>query len=86
MKRAELLLANSGQPYLIIHPGTHCGAGEKYGLQRIIRALNIILRRSAKIELSTVILLENTSGSGTSLGYTFSQLRDIIEGIKSGEK
>lgn len=86
MKRAEMLLANLGQAYLIVHPGAHRNAGEEYGLQRITRALKIILKQSSSLKLSTIILLENTSGSGSSLGYTFSQLRYIIEEIEYPEK
>jgi len=69
MKRADLLLPD---PYLIIHPGAHTGAGEEYGIQRIIKALN----------LKTMILLEDTAGSGTHLGYTFYQLKRMVKGAK----
>lgn len=79
MKRADLLLPD---PYLIIHPGAHTGAGEEYGIQRIIRALNIILEKSADLNLKTMILLEDTAGSGTHLGYTFRQLKRMIEGAR----
>ncbi|MBU4562057.1 deoxyribonuclease IV [bacterium] len=79
MKRADLLLPD---PYLIIHPGAHTGAGEEYGIQRIIRALNIILEESADLGLKTMILLEDTAGSGTHLGYTFKQLKRMMEGAK----
>jgi len=54
MKRANLLLA---VPYLITHPGAHIDRGEEYGIQRIIRALNIILEKSADLNLKTMILL-----------------------------
>jgi len=83
MKRADLLLPD---PYLIIHPGAHTGAGEEYGIQRIIRALNIILEKSADLNLKTMILLEDTAGSGTHLGYTFRQLKRMIEGAKDRKR
>jgi len=83
MKRADLLLP---VPYLIIHPGAHTGAGEEYGIQRIIRALNIILEKSADLGLKTMILLEDTDGSGTHLGYTFRQLKRMIEGAKDTKR
>jgi len=79
MKRADFLLP---EPYLIIHPGAHTGAGEEYGIERIISALNIILEKSADLGLKTMILLENTAGSGTHLGYTFRQLKRMMEGAK----
>jgi len=83
IKRADLLLAD---PYLIIHPGAHTGAGEEYGIQRIIRALNIILEKSAGLGLKTMILLEDTAGSGTHLGYTFGQLKRMMEGAKDRKR
>jgi deoxyribonuclease-4 len=83
MKRADLLLPD---PYLIIHPGAHTGAGEEYGIQRIIRALNIIFEKSVDLNLKTMILLEDTAGSGTHLGYTFRQLKRMIEGAKDRKK
>jgi len=83
IKRADLLLPDS---YLIIHPGAHTGAGEEYGIQRIIRALNIILEESTDLGLKTMILLEDTAGSGTHLGYTFGQLKRMMEGAKDRKR
>ena len=83
MKRANLLLA---VPYLITHPGAHIDRGEEYGIQRIIRALNIILEKSADLNLKTMILLENTAGSGTYLGYTLGQLQRMMEGAKDRKR
>ncbi len=83
MKRADLLLTT---PYLITHPGAHTGLGEEYGIQRVIRALNIILERSADLNLKTVILLENTAGSGTHLGYSFQQWKRMVEGVRDNER
>jgi deoxyribonuclease-4 len=83
MKRADILLT---KPYLITHPGAHIGAGEEYGIQRVIKALNIILEKSADLNLKTMILLENTAGSGTHLGYTLGQLKRMIEGAKDRKR
>lgn len=83
MKRADLLLA---APYLITHPGAHRGMVEEYGIQRVIRALNIILEKSADLNLKTMILLENTAGSGTHLGYTLGQLKRMMEGAKDKKR
>ena len=83
MKRANILLT---EPYLIIHPGAHTGAGEEYGIERIIRALNIILEKSGDLGLKTMILLEDTAGSGTHLGYSFYQLKRMMEGTKDKKK
>lgn len=86
MKRADQLLANTGTPFLIVHPGAHRGAGEVYGLERIIKAFQIILKESSALKLSTMVLLENTSGMGSSLGYNFSQLSYIMERVGYKDK
>ena len=83
MKRADILLPD---PYLITHPGAHTGAGEEYGIQRIISALNLILEKSADLGLKTMILLEDTAGSGTHLGYNFYQLKRMAEGAKDRKR
>lgn len=83
MKRSDILL---NMPYLIIHPGTHIQAGEEMGIQRVIRAINISLEKSEELNLKTVILLENTAGSGTHLGYKLEQLKRILEGIRDKKK
>ena len=86
MKRADLLLDDLPCPYLIIHPGAHTGAGEECGIERIIRALNIILEKSVDLNSKTMILLEDTAGSGTNLGYSFEQLKKIADGVKDKGK
>lgn len=72
MVRADML----GIPYLVLHPGSHLGKGEDWGLKRIVESLNILYSRHP--ELKVIVLLETTAGQGTNLGYTFEQLEYII--------
>ena len=65
-----------GIPYLVIHPGAHVGAGESRGLVRVAVALDRLWDEHP--DLSTAILLENTAGQGTSLGWRFEHLRDLF--------
>jgi len=65
-----------GIPYLVFHPGSHVGSGEAAGLQRIIDSLDAVL--SLKPSNSTQILLENTAGQGSNLGYCFEHLAEIL--------
>ena len=74
--RAEQL----GIPYLVLHPGSHLGNGEEYGLKRIADSLNELLDKYPGYKVK--ILLETTAGQGTNLGYTFEQLRDIMGMLK----
>jgi deoxyribonuclease-4 len=67
-----------GLPYLVIHPGSHMGAGELSGINEIIGNLNIVLDRyNGKV----LICIETTAGQGNSLGYRFEHIRDIIHGV-----
>jgi deoxyribonuclease-4 len=62
-------------PYFIFHPGYHKEASLKTGIHLIAKALNqIISKDDSKIK----ILLETTSGQGSSIGYRFEQLAEII--------
>ena len=65
-----------GIPYLIVHPGAHVGSGETEGLHTIAESLNVILRK--KKGYRTQILLETTAGQGSSLGYCFEHLAEIL--------
>ena len=63
---------------IVMHPGSHLGAGEETGLERIIEAFNQLF--AAVPEFTGRVLLENTAGQGTNLGFRFSQLQRIIKG------
>ncbi len=63
------------------HPGNHTGKGEEYGIDRIAAILNDVITGNE----NTMILLETMSGKGTEIGYTFEQLKKIIDKIKYSE-
>ncbi len=75
LRRAEKLEI----PYLVFHPGAHKYSGEKVGIRKITDSLNEILDK--EINNRVKLLLENTAGQGSSLGYSFEQLAQIIEKI-----
>ena len=66
----------SRDSFLILHPGSHQGAGEKIGLRRIAQGIDQALARAEVPDIQ--ILLETTAGAGTQLGCRLEQLRDII--------
>jgi len=76
MQEAERL----GADYIVTHMGSHKETSEDAGIKRLIEALNIILEKTK--ELKVKILLENTSGSGSWLGYRFYHQQKILKGIK----
>lgn len=64
-------------PYLNFHPGAHLGAGEKNGIKLIAESLNIAHEKTKGYKVSS--MLEATAGQGTTIGYRFEQLQEIIE-------
>lgn len=64
------------------HPGSHVGAGIEEGTKLITDLLNKILTPNLK----TTILLETMSGSGTEIGSTFQELKNIIDATDLNHK
>ena len=69
-----------GADYIVTHMGSHKETSEEAGIERFTEALNIIIDKTKNSKVG--ILLENTSGSGSWLGYKFSHQKQIIEGVK----
>ena len=69
-----------GADYIVTHMGSHKETSEDAGIKRLIEALNIILEKTQGSKVG--ILLENTSGSGSWLGYRFYHQHKIIKGLK----
>jgi len=70
--------------YIVTHMGSHKETSEAAGIRRLIAALNRILEKTRNVKVG--ILLENTAGSGSWLGYKFSHQREIIQGLKNKER
>jgi deoxyribonuclease-4 len=69
---------------LILHPGSHVGAGEADGIKRIAESLN--LTHAGTPDVRSLTILETTAGQGSALGYRFEQLRAIIDGVEDVER
>lgn len=80
MERCEKL----GIPYLVTHPGSHIGAGEEAGINKIAESINWLLERTDGFAVK--IVLETTAGQGTNLGYKFEQIATLIEKSIKPEK
>lgn len=72
LERAKLLKVNK----VILHPGSHVGLGEKEGIKNIIKGLNMVLNDD-----SPIICLETMAGKGSEVGYSFEQLKQILDGV-----
>ena len=64
------------------HPGSHVNQGVDVGINFIIDALNEIISENQR----TIILLETMAGKGSEIGRNFSEIRQIIDGVKHNEK
>ena len=72
LERAETL----GLASVIIHPGSHMGAGREAGLARVVAALDEATRRTPGYR--TRIALENTAGAGHVIGSRLPELGELL--------
>ena len=70
-----------GADRLVLHPGSHVGAGEEKGIARIIEGLNEVMTKDMKVKIA----LETMAGKGSELGRTFEQLARISDGVRYPE-
>jgi len=78
VKRCSVL----GIPQLVIHLGSHLGAGPEIGMKNLVNACNI----AAEADNGVMILLENTAGQKNSIGSKFEELKKIFERLESRKK
>ncbi|HYG24037.1 MAG TPA: deoxyribonuclease IV [Verrucomicrobiae bacterium] len=71
-------------PFLVMHPGSHLGAGEESGLRQIIAGLDEVFAVTRKLPVR--IALENTAGQGSCLGNDIAHLGRIFDGVKKPER
>jgi deoxyribonuclease-4 len=79
MQRCELL----GIDRLNFHPGSHLNkVSEEQCMQIIAESINIALDKTKGV----TAVIENTAGQGTNIGYSFEQLRYIIDLVDDKER
>ncbi len=71
-----------GSPVLVLHPGSHVGAGAEIGIKKIIEGLNEVITK----DMNCTIALETMAGKGSELGRSFEELAAIYEGVKQNDK
>src|SRR3990172_1718355 len=74
LERAEQL----GAHYLIIHIGHRMESSEEEGIEAVSQGVN---RAFEKAKSQVSLLLENTAGQGSEIGYRFEQIEKIITGV-----
>ncbi|WP_052339217.1 deoxyribonuclease IV [Gorillibacterium massiliense] len=78
IERTEAL--GSGQ--LVLHPGSHIGAGPKAGIHKIIEGLNEALSEKRNVQVS----LETMAGKGSEIGRRFEEIAAIIDGVSNNDR
>ena len=68
-----------GIPYIVAHLGSHKGAGDKKGIEKLVRAFTKAAEGTGD---DVTILLENTAGQKNSVGSDFGQLASIFEQLR----
>jgi deoxyribonuclease-4 len=79
LERAEQL----GAQYLIAHIGHRMKASEEEAFESASDGIN---QAFEKVKNSVILLLENTAGQGSEIGYTFEQIEKIILRIHEKER
>lgn len=71
-----------GSHILILHPGSHVGAGVKAGIDQIVRGLNEVLTDTT----NCYIALETMAGKGSEIGRSFEELASIYDRVTHSDK
>jgi deoxyribonuclease-4 len=73
-----------GIKYLVMHPGAHVGSGEEAAFQKIAKAIDGVL--SDQPDSDVEILIENTAGQGSNVGWRFEHLAAIHGQLEQGAR
>lgn len=71
-----------GAKDIVLHPGSHVGAGVDVGIKKIIEGLNEVLTQDNDVRIA----LETMAGKGSEIGRSFEELAQIIDGVHHNER
>jgi deoxyribonuclease-4 len=71
-----------GSRVMVLHSGSHVGAGVDAGISQIVKGINNVLTKDSKV----FIALETMAGKGSEIGRNFEELARIYDGVKYNEK
>lgn len=74
--------AKMGSKTLVLHPGSHVGAGVESGVAQIVKGLNEVLTADTSVNIA----LETMAGKGSEIGRSFEELAMIYDGVKYNDK
>lgn len=78
LQRSQALQAK----VIVLHPGSHVGAGVEAGIASIIKGLDMVLADNSGV----AIALETMAGKGSEVGTTFEEIQAIIAGSQYPER
>lgn len=79
---SEMLRCDAlGLVYAVLHPGANRELQEKDAIKLIAKGLKTVIDHTKHIKAK--ILLENTAGQGSSIGWKFEHIRDIMKIVDS---
>lgn len=73
-----------GIRYVIFHPGAHTTQDRSAALKVVSESLNFA--HEATDGADVVTLVETTAGQGTTVGSSFTEIAEIISGVKNGNR
>jgi deoxyribonuclease-4 len=79
LQRAEQL----GAQYLIIHIGHRMESSEDQAIEAVSQGIN---QAFEKVKNDVMLLVENTAGQGTEIGYNFDQIKKIVDRVHDHQR
>ena len=79
LERAEQL----GAHYLIIHIGHRGESSEDEAIEAVAQGIDQAFER---VKNPVILLMENTAGQGSEIGYTFDQIKRIIDKVHENKR
>lgn len=71
-----------GAKDIVLHPGSHVGAGADKGIQQIIKGLNEVLTHDNDVRIA----LETMAGKGSEVGRSFEEIAQIIDEVTHNDR
>lgn len=72
-----------GAKILVLHPGSHVGAGVDAGIEQLAKGLDRVLEQD---EADVLVALETMAGKGGEIGRSFEQIAAIYDGVRFPER
>ncbi|HWI41014.1 MAG TPA: deoxyribonuclease IV, partial [Verrucomicrobiae bacterium] len=79
-----LRCAKLGIDKIVMHPGSHLGAGVETGIARIVESLDCLFERAE--QYTGKVQLELTAGQGSNIGNSFEEIAAIISRSRYPER